>query len=41
MSRLLSIIAPRSRGVRAFDGPGLGAEIDFDLIEATTVEVLT
>lgn len=27
--------------VHAFDGPGLGAEIDFDLIEANTVSVLT
>ena len=27
--------------VHAFDGPGLGAEIDFDLIEANTVSVLS
>lgn len=27
--------------VHSFDGPGLGAEIDFDLIEANTVEVLS
>jgi L-alanine-DL-glutamate epimerase-like enolase superfamily enzyme len=26
--------------VHAFNGPGLGAEIDFDLIRAKTIEVL-